>query len=50
MQTNLLILKSLDGDEIQCCEKTRRGWDKEGGKVMLMTYLTELHPGARSHT
>jgi hypothetical protein len=28
-QTNLLILKSLVGDEIQIREiKTRRGWDK----------------------
>jgi hypothetical protein len=26
---NLLVLKSLVGGEIQCCEvKTRRGWDR----------------------
>jgi hypothetical protein len=51
MQTNLLISKSLVGDEIQRREiKTRRGWDKVGGKVTLMTCLMDLHPGASSHT
>jgi hypothetical protein len=50
-QTNLLISKSLVGDEIQRREiKTRRGWDKAGGKVTLMTFLMDLHPGASSHT
>jgi hypothetical protein len=50
MQTNLLILKSLAGDEIQRREiKTRRGWDKAGGKFTLTTCLTDLHPGASSH-
>jgi hypothetical protein len=50
-QTNLLTSKSLVGDEIQCREvNTRRGWDRVGGKVMLTTCLTDLHPGASSHT
>jgi hypothetical protein len=50
-QTNLLTLKSLVGDEIQHREvKARRGWDRVGGKVTLMTCLMDLHPGASSHT
>jgi hypothetical protein len=50
-QTNLLISKSLVSDEIQRHEvKTRRGWDRTGGKVTLTTCLTDLHPGASSHT
>jgi hypothetical protein len=50
-QTNLLISNSLVGYEIQCRKiKTRRVWDKSGVKVMLMTCLMELHPGASSHT
>jgi hypothetical protein len=33
-QTNLLILKSLVGDEIERREiKTRRGWDKQVEKI-----------------
>ena len=51
MQENLLISKSLVGDEIQRREiETRRGWDKEGGKVTLTIFLMDLHPGASSHT
>jgi hypothetical protein len=51
MKKNLLILKSLVGDEIQRREiNTRKGWDKVGGNIMLMTYLMELHPSASSHT
>jgi hypothetical protein len=50
-KTNLRILKSLVGDEIQRREiKKRRCWDKAGGKVTLMTCLTDLHPGASYHT
>jgi hypothetical protein len=49
-QTNLLILKSLVGDEIKRHEiKIRRGWDKAGGKVTLTTLLMDLHPSASSH-
>jgi hypothetical protein len=50
-QTKLLTSTSLVGDEIQRRKvKARRGWDRLGGKVMLMTCLMDLDPGTRSHT
>jgi hypothetical protein len=50
-QTNLLMSKSLVGDKIQRLKfNTRRGQDRAGGKFTLTTFLTNLHPGAISHT
>jgi hypothetical protein len=45
------MMNALVGDEIQRRENNvRRGGDRAGGKVMLTTYLTDLHPGVSSHT
>jgi hypothetical protein len=44
-------MKPLVGDEIQYREiKIGRGWDRAGGSVTLVTYLTNLHLGASFHT
>jgi hypothetical protein len=40
-------MKPLVGDEIQHCEiSIGRGWDRAGGSVMLVTFLTDLSLGA----
>jgi hypothetical protein len=43
-------MSTLVGDEIQRRENNVRRGDREGGKVTLMTFLTDLHPGEISHT
>jgi hypothetical protein len=43
-------MKPLVGDEIQHCEiKIGRGRGREGGSVMLATYLMDLCLGASFH-
>jgi hypothetical protein len=50
-KTNLFIVNSLVGDEIQRCRiKVRRGWNREGGSFMLLTFLMDIHLGASSLT
>jgi hypothetical protein len=50
-QTNLPTIKPLVGDEIQHREiNIGRNWDRVGGSVTLVTYLTDLCLGSSSHT
>jgi hypothetical protein len=43
-------MKPLVGDEVQRDEiKIGRGGDREGGSVMLVTYLMDLRLGASFH-
>jgi hypothetical protein len=44
-------MNALVGDEIQRHRNNvRKGLDRAGGKVTLMTCLMDLHLGASSHT
>jgi hypothetical protein len=44
-------MKPLIGDEIQYHEiNIGRAWDRVGGSVMLVTFLTNLCLGASFHT
>jgi hypothetical protein len=47
---NLLTVKPLAGDEIQRHRiNMKRGLDRAGGIVMLVTFIMDLHPSASSH-